>query len=68
VIMAGGKIILDAPVREAFQNHTALSASSLHPPQVTTLGRALGYPGTWLTVDEAFVALKNARIGANYGA
>lgn len=68
VIMAGGKIMLDAPVREAFQNEAALRASSLHPPQVTTLGRALGYPGTWLTVDEAFVALKNTRIGANHGA
>ncbi|GHO90597.1 cobalt ABC transporter ATP-binding protein [Reticulibacter mediterranei] len=68
VIMADGKIILDAPVREAFQNRAALSASSLHPPQVTMLGRALGYPGAWLTVDEAFVALKNAWIGANHGA
>jgi energy-coupling factor transport system ATP-binding protein len=68
VIMAGGNIILDAPVREAFQNQAALSASSLHPPQVTMLGQALGYPGTWLTVEEAFATLKNTRIGANYGA
>jgi energy-coupling factor transport system ATP-binding protein len=67
VMMAGGSIMLDAPVREAFQNHSALRASSLHPPQVTLLGRALGYPGAWLTVDEAFAALKNARIGAKDG-
>jgi hypothetical protein len=32
------------------------------------LGQALGYPGTWLTVEEAFATLKNTRIGANYGA
>jgi energy-coupling factor transport system ATP-binding protein len=68
VIMAGGTIILDAPVREAFQNEAALSASSLHPPQVTMLGRALGYQGVWLTVEEAFAALKHTRIGANHGA
>jgi energy-coupling factor transporter ATP-binding protein EcfA2 len=68
VIMAHGSIILDAPVREAFQQDEALSASSLRPPQVTMLGRALGYPGAWLTVDEAFTMLNNTRMGANHGA
>jgi cobalt transport protein ATP-binding subunit len=68
VIMAGGGIILDAPVREAFQQHEALSTSSLRPPQVTMLGRALGYSGVWLTVDEAFTTLNNTRMGANHGA
>lgn len=67
VVMAGGKIILDAPVREAFQNHEALSTSSLHPPQVTLLGRTLGYQSALLTVDEAFTVLNSARMGASYG-
>jgi energy-coupling factor transport system ATP-binding protein len=67
VVMAGGKIILDAPVREAFQDHEALSASSLHPPQMTLLGRALGYQSALLTVDEAFTVLNSARMGASYG-
>jgi energy-coupling factor transport system ATP-binding protein len=68
VIMADGRIILDAPVREAFQHHEALSASSLRPPQVTMLGQSLGYPSAWLTVDEAFTTLNNTRMGANHGA
>ncbi len=67
VVMAGGKMILDAPVREAFQNHEALSTSSLHPPQVTLLGQALGYQSALLTVDEAFAVLNSARMGASYG-
>ena len=67
VIMGGGRIILDAPVREAFQEQEALTTSSLHPPQVTLLGHALGYPDAWLTVDEAFTVLSNTRIGAEHG-
>lgn len=67
IVMASGKMLLDAPVREAFQNHEALSASSLHPPQMTLLGLALGYQSTLLTVDEAFSVLNSARMGASYG-
>jgi len=67
IIMAGGHIILDAPTREAFRSQEALRTSSLRPPQVTQLGQALGYPGAWLTVDEAFSSLNDARIGASHG-
>ncbi|TCJ16714.1 energy-coupling factor ABC transporter ATP-binding protein [Rubrobacter taiwanensis] len=53
VIMEGGRVLLDAPAREAFLARKKLEASSLRPPQVTVLGEALGYREAWLTVDEA---------------
>jgi len=67
VIMAGGQCILDAPTRAAFRSQEALHTSSLRPPQITQFGQALGYPGTWLTVDEAVSTLNAARIGASHG-
>jgi len=63
IIMANGQVILDAPAREAFSSQEALRTSSLRPPQVIRLGQALGYPGAWLTVDEALSSLYNVRIG-----
>ena len=63
IIMASGQVILDASTREAFSSQEALRTSSLRPPQVIRLGQALGYPGAWLTVDEALSSLNNVRIG-----
>jgi energy-coupling factor transport system ATP-binding protein len=68
VVLAGGKVLLDSPTREAFQNDAALRESSLRPPQVTLLGRALGYPGTWLTVNEAFTTLQGMQRGGEQSA
>ena len=67
VIMEGGRVLLDAPTREAFLAEEELNASSLRPPQVTVLGKALGYPHAWLTVDEAVETLGDAKIGATSG-
>jgi energy-coupling factor transport system ATP-binding protein len=67
VIMEGGRVLLDAPTREAFLAEDELKASSLRPPHVTVLGKALGYPRAWLTVDEAVETLGDARIGATNG-
>jgi energy-coupling factor transport system ATP-binding protein len=67
VIMEGGRVLLDAPTREAFLAEEELNASSLRPPQVTVLGKALGYPHAWLTVDEAVETLGHAKIGATGG-
>ena len=67
IIMAGGQAILDAPTRQAFCTQDALRTSSLRPPQVTQLGRALGYASAWLTVDEALASLNDAWIGARHG-
>jgi energy-coupling factor transport system ATP-binding protein len=67
VIMEGGQVLLDAPTREAFLAEEELNASSLRPPQVTVLGKALGYPHAWLTVDEAVESLGDAKIGATSG-
>jgi energy-coupling factor transport system ATP-binding protein len=61
VIMEGGRVALDAPTRQAFLAENELEASSLRPPQVTVLGKALGYPRAWLTVDEAVGTLGGAR-------
>src|SRR6266568_229149 len=63
IIMANSQVILDASTREAFSSQEALRTSSLRPPQVIRLGQALGYPGAWLTVDEALSSLQNVRIG-----
>jgi energy-coupling factor transport system ATP-binding protein len=61
VIMERGRVTLDAPSREAFLDDGILSASSLRAPQITSLGRLLGYPHAWLTVDEAIETLQHAR-------
>lgn len=68
IVMAKGRVLLDTTTRDAFLAQDVLRASSLRPPQITQLGRALGYPSAWLTVDEAFAALNSMQIGANYGA
>jgi energy-coupling factor transport system ATP-binding protein len=67
VIMEGGRVLLDAPTREAFLAEEELNASSLRPPQVTVLGKALGYPHAWLTVDEAVETLGDEKVGATGG-
>jgi energy-coupling factor transport system ATP-binding protein len=67
VIMSDGNVLLDAPTREAFLAGEALKASSLRPPQVTALGKALGYGEAWLTVDEAVEMLGKVRKGAAGG-
>ena len=67
VIMSEGTVLLDAPTREAFLAEDELAASSLRPPQVTALGRALGYGEAWLTVDEAVEMLGTVRKGAADG-
>jgi energy-coupling factor transport system ATP-binding protein len=67
VIMSDGNVFLDAPTREAFLAEEALKASSLRPPQVTALGKALGYGEAWLTVDEAVEMLGKVRKGAAGG-
>jgi energy-coupling factor transport system ATP-binding protein len=67
VIMEGGSVLLDAPTREAFLADDDLETSSLRPPQITMLGKALGYPWAWLTVDEAVETLGDAMRGAAGG-
>jgi energy-coupling factor transport system ATP-binding protein len=67
VIMEGGSVLLDAPTREAFLADDDLETSSLRPPQITMLGKALGYPWAWLTVDEAVETLGGAMRGAAGG-
>jgi energy-coupling factor transporter ATP-binding protein EcfA2 len=66
IIMDGGVIALDASTREAFMARDVLMRSSLRPPQITELGRSLGYEHAWLTVDEAAEMLHRVR-GAEVG-
>jgi energy-coupling factor transporter ATP-binding protein EcfA2 len=68
VIMAGGRILLDAPTRSAFRSDDVLRASSLRPPQVTVLAERLGARDAWLTVDEAVASLTAVRRGVADGA
>jgi energy-coupling factor transport system ATP-binding protein len=67
VIMGEGRVLLDAPTREAFLAEEELDASSLRPPQVTALGKALGYQQAWLTVEEAVEPRGDAKMGATGG-
>ena len=55
VVMKDGRIILDKPIREAFQEVDVLKEAFLKPPQITRLALALrdrGVPGGVLTVEE----------------
>jgi len=58
VLMAGGKILRDVPLRALFAEEELLRQSHFCLPEITSLGRRLGF--TPLSVDE-FVAQAGAR-------
>lgn len=55
VVMAGGKVVADGPVREVFAQTRRLVGASLVPPEITQLGLRLG--GATLSVDELVACL-----------
>ncbi len=66
VVLKSGSLLLDAPVRETFNEIEALRTSALKPPQLMLFAQALGdygIPSGFRTVDEAvdyFVSLEEA--------
>lgn len=50
VLLAGGAIIADAPLRQVFADADRLTQAGLRPPPITSLGQAYGCPA--LTVEE----------------
>lgn len=60
VAMEKGRIVLDAPVREAFAQEELLHSVGLSVPQVEQLGNRLGLPGTFLNMDELVEALEQS--------
>lgn len=56
VVMCEGKVILDAPVREAFAQPDILARTFVTPPPMTRLGQRLGFQETVLNVPELIQA------------
>jgi len=42
LVMAGGKLLADGPVREIFRNNPVMELASILPPQIIGLGQRLG--------------------------
>lgn len=59
VVLAKGKILLDASTREVFSQEAILKEAYLEIPHVTQLCKALGYQETYLTIEEFIAAQKN---------
>jgi len=60
IVMKDGKVLLDAPTRQAFSQFDVLRQAFIQPPQVSRISRALevnGVRGIALTVDELVDAI-----------
>lgn len=60
VVMAGGRVLLDASPREAFARRDVLKKARLEQPATTKLCHALGYNEVLLTPDEFVSAYREA--------
>jgi len=61
IVMGDGKVLLDGPTAEVFQQVETLAETFITPPQVTRLAQALaeyGVPGNILVADELVQMLK----------
>jgi energy-coupling factor transporter ATP-binding protein EcfA2 len=61
IVMGGGKVLLDGPTAEVFQQVETLAETFIAPPQVTQLAQTLaayGVPGSILVADELHDVLK----------
>ncbi|MQA04546.1 MAG: ATP-binding cassette domain-containing protein [Streptosporangiales bacterium] len=52
VTMARGRVLADTPVADAFLDDAVLREAAVHPPQLTRLGRELGWVRPVLTVSD----------------
>ena len=51
LVMAGGRLLADGPVREIFRDEALMERASLLPPQIIRIGGRLG--GTFAGADDA---------------
>jgi energy-coupling factor transporter ATP-binding protein EcfA2 len=61
IVMGGGKVLLDGPTAEVFQQVDTLAETFIAPPQVTQLAQGLvgyGVPGNILVADKLCQVLK----------
>jgi energy-coupling factor transporter ATP-binding protein EcfA2 len=61
IVMGDGKVLLDGPTAEVFQQVDTLAKTFIAPPQVTQLAQGLtgyGVPGNILVADELYQVLK----------
>ena len=61
IVMGNGRVLLDGPTAEVFQQVETLAETFITPPQVTRLAQALaeyGVPGNILVADELVQMLK----------
>jgi energy-coupling factor transport system ATP-binding protein len=61
VLMAGGRILFDGPLRALFADEELLESAHFCAPDITRLGRRFGF--TPLSVAEFFTAVGSRRVG-----
>ncbi len=61
IVMAKGRVIIDASTRDVFANRVLLEAASLYPTQTVEVGLKLGISPPPLTVEELVEALVSRR-------
>lgn len=63
VLMAGGIILADGPMRSVLNQQQELSRAAIEPPQMLRLANALALESTPLTVDDFLQAYRTSRRG-----
>ena len=63
IVMGQGRVLLDAPLRQAYQASEALRFASLLPPQAVSLAQA-ACPGRGLITPEEVAGCLGGRVGA----
>lgn len=62
LVLWQGRVLLDGEPRTVFRHEEELRRTFIRPPQVARLSIALGWPRTWLTVEEAVRDLRDDRL------
>ncbi len=61
IAMGNGTVLLDGAPREVLAQEATLAATYVDPPQLTRLGRRLGFPSTVCAENEFFEAYRQLR-------
>ena len=60
IAMSQGQILLDGPARDVLGQEEILATTYVDPPQLTRLGKRLGFPETVITQEQFLAGLKKA--------
>ncbi|WP_258358571.1 energy-coupling factor ABC transporter ATP-binding protein [Moorella sulfitireducens] len=63
IVMTQGRIIIDGPTATVMSNFDVLRETHLNPPQITLIGKKLGFEKPFLTIDEAFAEIEKKHAG-----